>query len=1083
MINFAVKAAVTVGLMAVQMALGASRKIEGPRLDSLKTTVAEYGTPLDDFYGIRKLSGRPIIWADDLREVKKKSKTKGGKYTEYKYYGSWAVAIAGHEIEAVTRIWFDEHLVYDITGPGPIAAAFLAFAGQGQGAIVKLALGRNMRIYTGTDTQDPDPVIEAWMEDQTDFGANCTSAMRGISYICFNDIPLEKLGNRLPQVTVEAVRTKSLLYPYEQLTGSGSISDRFYFSPSSGWMMLANATGTGYWWDTAHRTLIGSSMTLPVLSGSVPNASISNNGTAWRIGYSTGLDGASVYLFQTQPLSGSSYTAVTGYVSADFICTRVLQNGSETLVYSAYQSSAGYVKGTLHIPHAQSARDFCIDGNGDVAILFQPTGSSSDFTIVCSGGEFTITGSAAARSHPELPAYICHVADHDHFLVVTDGYYYFIDDTTGAVKSSGTAAWGAAVPGNQAQQNPNLDALWSLETGNVVKRSLEDGSVLASYPTTNWAVPGGVGSTAWAYDPLNHAMWINRSSTAKISILYLDRVGNGGVTLGTIVETESDQVNCDVDASALDQLVDGVSFGPGPVKDRISPLLDLHDSKVRIHDFGVEGIKRGTVSQDTIPTERFTRDGNESRYDVEIAQDNDLPQRLEVKFATLNNDQELNNVIAFRHTQAVDTSRVQQIDMSTYADTPDAMQKKADRFLRRIWNSRATVKNGLTAQYLAAEPGDLYDLDLDGVEWTCELEKVTLLAKQPAMKCEWRRTFPSLANLGEGTAPDTDGRTPDIIIIPSQTKGFVLDVPYLQDADNDINPTLYVAAGKYSGTWTGAVAWEGSDGTYDDDVVGFDSSQGAAWGYTSDALANANPNLWDRGNTFEVVVLGGTLSSSTEAAINADESINQAAIGAEGRWEIINFTTVTLTASTTYTRTYTISGLLRGRRGTEMNTGNHAAGDGFVLLDEAKSAQLGTDLIGDDLSFKVQSVGLDPDAAPAIDLAPYTAASLKPYAPIIWHVEKDDATGDISIELRSRTRYGANWNGSTIPTGESSESYEFDVYDGVTFKRTLTSTTKTFNYTAAQQTTDFGSDITAADLEGNAYQLSATVGRGFARAA
>ena len=43
--------AVKVALMAAQMAFTATRKIEGPRLDSLDVTLAEYGTPLPFVWG------------------------------------------------------------------------------------------------------------------------------------------------------------------------------------------------------------------------------------------------------------------------------------------------------------------------------------------------------------------------------------------------------------------------------------------------------------------------------------------------------------------------------------------------------------------------------------------------------------------------------------------------------------------------------------------------------------------------------------------------------------------------------------------------------------------------------------------------------------------------------------------------------------------------------------------------------------------------------------------------------------------------------------------------------------------------
>jgi hypothetical protein len=61
------------------------------------------------------------------------------------------------------------------------------------------------------------------------------------------------------------------------------------------------------------------------------------------------------------------------------------------------------------------------------------------------------------------------------------------------------------------------------------------------------------------------------------------------------------------------------------------------------------------------------------------------------------------------------------------------------------------------------------------------------------------------------------------------------------------------------------------------------------------------------------------------------------------------------------------------------------------------------------------------------------------------------------------------------------ESYEIDVMNGSTVVRTLTATTNSKQYTAAQQTTDFGSPQASITL--NLYQISARVGRGYARSA
>ena len=61
--------------------------------------------------------------------------------------------------------------------------------------------------------------------------------------------------------------------------------------------------------------------------------------------------------------------------------------------------------------------------------------------------------------------------------------------------------------------------------------------------------------------------------------------------------------------------------------------------------------------------------------------------------------------------------------------------------------------------------------------------------------------------------------------------------------------------------------------------------------------------------------------------------------------------------------------------------------------------------------------------------------------------------------------------------GEASEAYDVDVMNGGTVVRTLTATSSTVTYTAAQQTTDFGSPQSSVTVR--VYQRSAVIGRGF----
>jgi hypothetical protein len=309
-------------------------------------------------------------------------------------------------------------------------------------------------------------------------------------------------------------------------------------------------------------------------------------------------------------------------------------------------------------------------------------------------------------------------------------------------------------------------------------------------------------------------------------------------------------------------------------------------------------------------------------------------------------------------------------------------------------------------------------------------------------------------------------------------EGFVIDGPLIADADNDVNPLLYTGAGSWANvTFVGAGIFRGDDGTYDELFATV--TTGATWGTANEALPNVNsPWLWDRGNSVNVTLQSGSLTSVTEADIDADPSLNLIAFGSVANgYEYLNFTTATLEGD----GSYTLSGFKRGRRGTEWATGTHTIGDKWILASSLSNEELGTDDVGDSLSFKAQSIGRAIDAAVAINIDPYSGATLKPYAParVTWSYNGTDLTGTIY----RRTRVGGSWvGGSTIPLSENSEEYEIDVYNGVTLKRTISvSGTNTFTYTAAMAAADGITLPTPPTI--NAYQLSDAVGRGYALAA
>ena len=157
----------------------------------------------------------------------------------------------------------------------------------------------------------------------------------------------------------------------------------------------------------------------------------------------------------------------------------------------------------------------------------------------------------------------------------------------------------------------------------------------------------------------------------------------------------------------------------------------------------------------------------------------------------------------------------------------------------------------------------------------------------------------------------------------------------------------------------------------------------------------------------------------------------------------------------------------------------HQVGETVLVLDPATLTRTSSlDEVGLSRFYRAVSIGSDPSLPEA---AAFTneAASLKPYAPV--HIQGcRNGGGDVTITWVRRTRFSGEWRDLVdVPLNEASESFEVDVLDGSGEEvRTLSSSTPSVTYTAADQTTDFGAPQSMVDIA--VYQLSAAVGRGFA---
>jgi hypothetical protein len=212
---------------------------QGPRLGDLTVQTSTEGASLPIVYGTMRIAGN-VIWSTGLTEASKKNKTGGGgsgggggSYTTYSYSTDCAVAICEGTITGVRRIWADTKLIYDVGSN----ATFETLQASNK---------NNIRVYTGSETQLCDPLIQA-VED-TDL------AYRGTAYVVFEDLQLADYGNRLPNFSFEVVKNGSSTYSHsmwgdpviQPSLGSSAIIKMSVDTVGSGLPKLTTCTFLGY---------------------------------------------------------------------------------------------------------------------------------------------------------------------------------------------------------------------------------------------------------------------------------------------------------------------------------------------------------------------------------------------------------------------------------------------------------------------------------------------------------------------------------------------------------------------------------------------------------------------------------------------------------------------------------------------------------------------------------------------------------------------------------------------------------------------------------------------------------------------
>jgi hypothetical protein len=466
-------------------------------------------------------------------------------------------------------------------------------------------------------------------------------------------------------------------------------------------------------------------------------------------------------------------------------------------------------------------------------------------------------------------------------------------------------------------------------------------------------------------------------------------------------------------------------------------------------------------------------------------QEVELPERVSVVHMDRDADYQQGTQSAKRASLPLPTmhSRNQaSLELALAIDATTA-KRIAEKTLYSAWIERSAYEAELPPDWLRLDPTDVVDVEFaTGSTFRTRISRLDVGADFSLALKGVSET--AAAYVSSVIADGGSGRPVQLVAANAATRLILPDLPLLRDVDDTggAGSRVYCLMAGFGGPgWPGAALYGSADGSAWAQV-GRALSE-AAWGATVNALgAPRSPFGTDEENSLTVFMTTGgeRLESVTqEALVNGANAA--LVLKANGEPEIIQFRDVALNAD----GSYTLTGLLRGRRGTDVFVEGHAAGELFALLDPDDVETLVTALGDLGLARSWRAVGFGTLFEDGETLVrSHTGRDLRPYAP--WNVRavKSGSPSNITLSWVRRTRIGGEMKDGTgvVPLGEASEAYEIDILDGPggAVKRTLSSASPVVVYANADILADFG--VVPAALSVAVHQMSAVAGRGFARA-
>ncbi|BAV66236.1 phage tail protein [Sphingobium cloacae] len=483
--------------------------------------------------------------------------------------------------------------------------------------------------------------------------------------------------------------------------------------------------------------------------------------------------------------------------------------------------------------------------------------------------------------------------------------------------------------------------------------------------------------------------------------------------------------------------VEGYAAGGSDLEDALAPLVEAYGLALTAGEDGLEIVPPGRTASREIPVSGRCRRVNGRAVDAlerSGAAADAVPVALSVRYYDAARDYQAG---VQRVTRPGPGRSEQGLELPAVMSGDAARGLAAER-MGANWAGRAALTLRCGWEALRHPPGSVVTVEGEAGLWRIEEREWEAMA----VRLSLRRVPGQGGTMPSGASSGAIVREADAPHGP--TTLMLADLPNLRDG-TPTAPILVAAAGGSAG-WRGAALFVMNE--LGEAAPAGRTAPRAVMGRVDAALAPGSATLVDERNALLVTLIAEDMEL-TDANEPALAQGNNLCLAGD---ELIQFGRAVRTGL----RSYRLSGLRRGLRGTEWAMAGHAAGERFLLLEEDRLAEplaaLGME--GETgATLRLGAVGIG-DVEPAEAALVIEGEALKPPAPVHVRLASDGA-GGWRIGWTRRSRAGWRWaSGGDVPLGEESERYELRILRGVEEKRRVETVMPEWSYEAAMISED-----------------------------